>query len=57
MRSRLVIFGKFPRFACVLLFAGLSLGAIQGEESSLPFSIKITEEKMDKLPDYTKEPR
>ena len=52
MRSRLVIFGKFPRFACVLLFAGLSLGAIQGEESSLPFSIKITEEKMDKLPDY-----
>jgi hypothetical protein len=41
----------------VLLFAGLSLGAIQGEESSLPFSIKITEEKMDKLPDYTKEPR
>ena len=44
--------GRFLRLAFVGLVAAAPMVAARGAEPSLPFSIKVTEEKMDKLPDY-----
>jgi hypothetical protein len=47
------IFGRqSARYWCLFSLVALPLVAVQGAEPSLPFSLAVTEEKLEKLPDY-----